>query len=87
MNSTIFAFAIKHLTFSAVANVLNYLIMKTKTFQFSDKELSLLRSVLSNHLSDLRIDEITSVRVGLSVKSVRKELLVTDSILSKLYTI
>lgn len=67
--------------------MLNYLIMKTKIFRFSDKELSLLRSVLSNHLSDLRIDEITFVRVGLSAKSVRKELLVTDSILSKLNNI
>ena len=61
--------------------------MKTKNFQISDKELSLLRSVLSNHLSDLRIDQITYVRVGLSAKSVRKELLVTASLLSKLYNI
>lgn len=58
--------------------------MKIKTIQFSANELSLLRKVLSNHLSDLRIDEITSVRVGLSAKSVRKELLLSDSILSKL---
>lgn len=73
--------------FSAVANVLKLLIMKTKTFQFSVKELSLLRKVLSNHLSDLRIDEITFVRVGLSAKSVRTELLLSDSILSKLNNI
>ena len=58
--------------------------MKIKTIQFSANELSLLRKVLSNHVSDLRIDEITSVRVGLSAKSVRKELLLSDSILSKL---
>lgn len=58
--------------------------MTTKTFQFSVKELSLLREVLSNHISDLRIDEITLVRVGLSAKSVRRELLLSDSILSKL---
>lgn len=61
--------------------------MKTKTFQFSVEELSLLREVLSNHISDLRIDEITLVRVGLSAKSVRKELLLSDSILSKLNNI
>ena len=61
--------------------------MKTKTFQFSVKELSLLRKVLSNHVSDLRIDEITFVRVGLSAKSVRSELLLCDSILSKLNNI
>lgn len=61
--------------------------MKTKTFQFSVKELSLLRKVLSNHVSDLRIDEITFVRVGLSAKSVRSELLLSDSILSKLNNI
>lgn len=61
--------------------------MKTKTFQFSVKELSLLREVLSNHISDLRIDEITFVRVGLSAKYVRKELLLSDSILSKLNNI
>lgn len=61
--------------------------MKIKTFQFSVKELSLLREVLSNHISDLRIDEITFVRVGLSAKSVRKELLLSDSILSKLNNI
>lgn len=61
--------------------------MKTKTFYFSVKELSLLREVLSNHISDLRIDEITLVRVGLSAKSVRKELLLSDSILSKLNNI
>lgn len=61
--------------------------MKTKTFQFSVKELSLLRKVLYSHVSDLRIDEITFVRVGLSAKSVRKELLLSDSILSKLNNI
>lgn len=61
--------------------------MTTKTFQFSVKELSLLREVLSNHISDLRIDEITFVRVGLSAKSVRKELLLSGSILSKLNNI
>lgn len=58
--------------------------MKIKTIQFSANELSLLRKVLSNHVLDLRIDEITYVRVGLSAKSVRKELLLSDSILSKL---
>lgn len=58
--------------------------MKIKTIQFSANELSLLRKVLSNHVLDLRIDEITSVRVGLSAKSVRKEILLSDSILSKL---
>lgn len=58
--------------------------MKIKTIQFSANELSLLRKVLSNHVSDLRIDEITYVRVGLSAKSVRKELILSDSILSKL---
>lgn len=61
--------------------------MKIKTFQFTVNELSLLREVLSNHISDLRIDEITFVRVGLSAKSVRKELLLSDSILSKLNNI
>lgn len=61
--------------------------MKTKTFQFSDKELSLLRKVLSHRVLDLRVDEMTSVRVGLSAKSIRKELLFTDSILSKLNNI
>lgn len=61
--------------------------MKTKAIQFSDKELSLLRKVLSHRVLDLRFDEMTSVRVGLSAKSIRKELLFTDSILSKLNNI
>lgn len=58
--------------------------MKIKTIQFSANELSLLRKVLSHRVLDLRMDEITSLRVGMSTKSIRKELLLTDSILSKL---
>lgn len=58
--------------------------MKIKSIQFSAIELSLLHKVLSNHVLDLRIEEITCVRVGLSAKSVRKELQLFDSILSKL---
>lgn len=58
--------------------------MKTFSFDFNEKELSILRKVLCNRVLDLRMDEINSLRVGLSTKSIRKELLFTDSILSKL---
>ena len=58
--------------------------MKTYNFEFTEKELSVLRKVLGNRVLDLRMDEITSLRVGMSTKSIRKELLFTDSILSKL---
>lgn len=58
--------------------------MKTFIFEFTEKELSVLRKVLGNRVLDLRMDEITSLRVGMSTKSIRKELLFTDSILSKL---
>lgn len=65
-------------------NVLKYLGMKTYNFEFNEKELSVLRKVLGNRVLDLRMDEITSLRVGMSTKSIRRELLFTDSILSKL---
>lgn len=58
--------------------------MKTFKFEFNEKELSVLRKVLGNRVLDLRMDEITSLRVGMSTKSIREELLFTDSILSKL---
>ena len=58
--------------------------MKTFNFEFTEKELSVLRKVLGNRVLDLRMDEITSLRVGMSTKSIRRELLFTDSILSKL---
>lgn len=58
--------------------------MKTFSFDFNEKELAILRKVLGNRVLDLRMDEITSLRVGMSTKSIRKELLFTDSILSKL---
>ncbi len=58
--------------------------MKTFSFEFSEKELAVLRKVLGHRILDLRMDEITSKRVGLPTKSIRKELLLTDSILSKL---
>ena len=64
--------------------MLKYLGMKTYNFEFNEKELSVLRKVLGNRVLDLRMDEITSLRVGISTKSIRKELLFTDSILSKL---
>lgn len=58
--------------------------MKTFSFEFNEKELAVLRKVLGQSVLDLRVDEITYLRVGLSTKSIRKELLLTDSILSKL---
>lgn len=58
--------------------------MKTYNFEFTEKELFILRKVLCNRVLDLRMDEITSLRVGMSTKSIRKELLFMDSILSKL---
>lgn len=58
--------------------------MNTFSFEFNEKELAVLRKVLGHRILDLRMDEITSIRVGLPVKSIRKELLLTDSILSKL---
>lgn len=58
--------------------------MKNFKFEFNEKELSVLRKVLGNRVLDLRMDEIASLRVGMSTKSIRKELLFTDSILSKL---
>lgn len=61
--------------------------MKTLNFKFNEKELAVLRRVLRDHILDLRIDEITYKRVGLSTSSTRKDLLLTDSILSKLNNI
>lgn len=61
--------------------------MKTLDFKFNEKELAVLRKVLRDHILDLRIDEITYKRVGLPTSSVRKDLLLTDSILSKLNNI
>ena len=58
--------------------------MKTFSFEFTEKELAVLKKVLGQSILDLRVDEITYLRVGLSIKSIRKELLLTDSILSKL---
>lgn len=58
--------------------------MKTFNFEFNKNELSLLRKFLNSAISDLRIDVITSQRVGLSIKSISKELLLAESILSKL---
>lgn len=64
--------------------MLKYLGMKTYNFEFNEKELSVLRKVLGNRVLDLRMDEIFSLRVGMSTKLIRKELLFTDYILSKL---
>lgn len=61
--------------------------MKTLNFKFNEEELAVLRNVLRDHILDLRIDEITYKRVGLSTSSTRKDLLLTDSILSKLNNI
>lgn len=61
--------------------------MKTLNFKFNEKELAVLRKVLRDHILDLRIDEITYKRVGLPTSSTRKDLLLTDSILSKLNNI
>lgn len=58
--------------------------MKTFSFEFNEKELAVLRKVLRQSVLDLRVVEITYKRVGLPTKSIRKELLLTDSILSKL---
>ena len=58
--------------------------MKSFKFEFNEKELSILRKVLGYRVLDLRMDELSSLRVGMSAKSIRKELLLTDSILSKL---
>lgn len=58
--------------------------MKTFSFEFNEKELAVLRKVLRQSVLDLRVDEITYKRVGLPTKSICKELLLTDSILSKL---
>lgn len=57
--------------------------MRTFNFEFNQQELALLRKVLANRVLDLRLDEINSKRVGLSTSSIRKQLLLTDSILSK----
>lgn len=61
--------------------------MKTLNFKFNEEELAVLRNVLRDHILELRIDEITYKRVGLSTSSTRKDLLLTDSILSKLNNI
>ena len=58
--------------------------MKTLNFKFNEKELAVLRKVLRDHILDLRFDEITYKRVGLSTSSTCKDLLLTYSILSKL---
>nr|DAH60225.1 MAG TPA: hypothetical protein [Microviridae sp.] len=58
--------------------------MKTFKLEFNEKELSILRKVLGYRVLHLRMDELSSLRVGLSAKSIRKELLLTDSLLSKL---
>lgn len=61
--------------------------MKTLNFKFYEKELAFLCKVLRDHILDLRIDEITYLRVGLSTSATRKDLLLIDSILSKLNNI
>lgn len=61
--------------------------MKTLNFKFNEEELAVLRNVLRDHILELRIDEITYKRVGLSTSLTRKDLLLTDSILSKLNNI
>lgn len=58
--------------------------MKTFNFEFTKEELSVLRHLLKAHISDVQMDIILNSRVGLPIKSSRKELLFTDSILSKL---
>lgn len=58
--------------------------MKTFNLVFNEKELAVLRKVLGYRVLELRMDELSSKRVGLSTNSIRKELLFTDSILSKL---
>lgn len=58
--------------------------MKTFNFEFNKKELSLLRKLLHSGICDLRVDIITSQRVGLASSSQNKELLLVESILSKL---
>ena len=58
--------------------------MKTFSFEFNEKELAVLKKVLRQSVLDLRVDEITYKRVGLPTKSILKELLLIDSILSKL---
>lgn len=58
--------------------------MKTFNLVFNEKELALLRKVLSIRVLDLRLDEINYKRVGLSTRVIRKLMLLNDSILSKL---
>ena len=55
-----------------------------KSFKINDLELSALRVALNKRLLNLRLDEMSFERCGLSTDSIHKELVVVDSILSRL---
>lgn len=55
-----------------------------KTLNLSRKELSVLRLVLSQHLINLQIDELSNRRVGLPTGKIRNQIVFADSLLAKL---
>lgn len=55
-----------------------------KTLNLSRKELSVLRLALSQRLMNLRLDELTSRRVGMSTDKIYREIVFADSLLARL---
>ena len=53
-------------------------------FTFTDSELMTIRMVLTRRALDLRLDELSFVESDLPIDSFHNELVVIDSILSKL---
>lgn len=53
-------------------------------FTFTDSELTEIRMVLTRRSLDLRLDELSFADRGLPIDSFHNELVVLDSILSKL---
>lgn len=54
-------------------------------FTFTDLELSEIRMVLSRCVNDLRLDYLSFADCGLPVDSIHDEIVVLDSVLSKLF--
>lgn len=53
-------------------------------FTFTDSELTEIRMVLTRRALDLRLDELSFADRNLPIDSIRNELVVLDSVLSKL---
>ena len=55
-----------------------------KTLNLSRKELSVLRLALCQRLLNLKLDELSNKRVGLSTDKIHREIVFADSLLARL---